>query len=164
MKDLIKILIVFLCITGGSTILMNVFDVDFGTDNYWESRGVFFLFFITLFPRLTLLFSSVASGGFLWWLAWLFSPRLLVAVLATITYWQSNPILVVISWLVALGGETSEKTIVFNKRTPFRFKKTVIINGRRTGFPSEEETQTSRARYNVSEGDVFEADYEVKKD
>ena len=162
MKDILKILIVFLPITGGSTILMNVFDVTFGVENYWNNHGFLFLFFVTLFPRLTLLFSSVTSGGVLWWLAWAFSPRLLVAVLATIAYWQTNPILVVISWLVALGGETSEKTVVFNRKTPFRFKKTVIIKGKSYGDSPVK--QQKSARYNVTEGDVFEADYEIKSD
>lgn len=155
MKDLTKILIVFLCITGASTIMMNVLEIPFGTDNYWEYRGVFFLFFVTLFPRLTLLFSSVASGGLLWWLAWLISPRFLVAFLATTTYWQSNPILVLIAWLVALGGETSEKSIVINRGRPMRFR--ADINTKRDDYQGT-------PRYNVSDSDTFEADYEVKND
>ena len=77
--------------------------------NFWHVHGVFFILFMFFFPRLTLLFSSVPFGGFFWWLGWIFAPRLLVAVLATINYWQTNPILVVLSWCWALSGETAEK-------------------------------------------------------
>lgn len=38
-----------------------------------------------------------------------------MAVLATIAYWEQNPILVVISWLMALGGESGEKVVVRNR-------------------------------------------------
>ncbi|CAN0329284.1 unnamed protein product [Chrysoparadoxa australica] len=104
MSIFLKILGLFLVITGLSTILMQEFSIQFGTVNYWQKHGVFFLIFLTIFPRLTLLLSSVVSGGFLWWLAWLFSPRLLVAYLATVAYWQTNPLLVIFSWIIALGG------------------------------------------------------------
>jgi hypothetical protein len=84
-------------------------------ENFWEHHGLFFLIFITLFPRLTLFFSSVPFGGLLWWLGFIFAPRLLVALLATVTYLSSNPILVLISWIVALSGESSEKYYVKKK-------------------------------------------------
>lgn len=109
MQLFIRVLIVFLVITGSVSILVNQFAVTLGEVNYWESRGIFFLFFITLFPRLTLLFSSVAFGGLFWWLGFFFAPRILVAVLATLAYWQTNPVLVTMAWLIALGGETNEK-------------------------------------------------------
>lgn len=63
---------------------------------------------LALFPRITLLVSSIATGGFFWWLGWLFAPHLLVAILATMTYWDTNPILVVFAWLFALGGSSTE--------------------------------------------------------
>jgi hypothetical protein len=68
------------------------------------------------FPRLTLLFSSVPFGGLLWWLGWIFAPRLLVAILATTNYWQTNTVLCVLAWFWALSGESIEKTIVVYKR------------------------------------------------
>lgn len=77
--------------------------------SFWDIHGIFFILFMFFFPRLTLLFSSVPFGGLLWWLGWLFAPRLLVAILATINYWQTNPILVVLSWCWALSGESVEK-------------------------------------------------------
>lgn len=168
MSIFLKLLGLFLIITGLSTILIQEFSVEFGTVNYWQNRGVFFLFFVTLFPRLTLLLSSVVSGGFLWWLAWVFSPRILVAYLATVAYWQTNPILVVISWVIALGGETSEKTVVINRGSPIRFKRTVIINGdsyenadgRYNANDRFEES--SRAQTSNQSKDTFEADFKVK--
>ncbi|TNE95358.1 MAG: hypothetical protein EP326_15285 [Deltaproteobacteria bacterium] len=112
---MIKILITFLAITGAATLLMNFTDVQFGLEDYWNNHGVWFLIFITLFPRLTLLFSSVPFGGFFWWLGFFFAPRILVAILATLSYWEQNPVLVVISWLMAIGGESGEKVVVRNR-------------------------------------------------
>ena len=80
--------------------------------NFWDVHGLIFIAFMCFFPRLTLLLSSVATGGLVWWLGWIFAPRLLVAILATSAYWQTNTILVVITWIWALSGETAEKTIV----------------------------------------------------
>lgn len=64
------------------------------------------------FPRLTLIFSSVPFGGLLWWLGWIFAPRLLVAIFATTYYWHTNTILVILSWIWALGLESGEKHAV----------------------------------------------------
>ncbi|RYF49570.1 MAG: hypothetical protein EOO38_07590 [Cytophagaceae bacterium] len=84
--------------------------------NFWDVHGILFLIFMCFFPRLTLIFSSVAFGGIFWWLGFIFAPRLLVAILATTAYWQTNPILVIISWFWALSGETAEKTVVTRRR------------------------------------------------
>jgi len=121
MRTILKIVILFLLITGLSTVLMNFFDVQYGNINYWEVHGFFFLIFIFIFPRLTLLFSSVAFGGIFWWLGFFFAPRLLVAILATVSYWNTNKVLVIISWLLAVGGESSEK--YFIHRRTFRRRK-----------------------------------------
>jgi hypothetical protein len=80
--------------------------------NFWDVHGVFFILFMMFFPRLTLLFSSVAFGGFLWWLGWIFAPRFLVAILATIHYLDTNPILCILAWIWAFVFETGEKTVV----------------------------------------------------
>ena len=77
--------------------------------NFWDVHGVFFIFFMFCFPRLTLLFSSVAFGGFFWWLGWLFMPRLLVAILATIHYSDTNIVLVILAWVWAFVFEILEK-------------------------------------------------------
>lgn len=71
------------------------------TPDFWQLHGALFLFGIVLFPRITLLVSSVATGGFFWWLGWLFAPRLLVAILA-LPFWHNNPVLVAVAWLLVL--------------------------------------------------------------
>jgi cellulose synthase/poly-beta-1,6-N-acetylglucosamine synthase-like glycosyltransferase len=83
--------------------------------NFWDIHGFWFIFFMFFFPRLTLLFSSVVTGGIFWWLGFIFAPRLLVAILATLSYIQTNPVLVIFAWIWALYGEKVEKkNIVFN--------------------------------------------------
>ena len=77
--------------------------------NFWDVHGVVFIICMFFFPRLTLLFSSVAFGGVFWWLGFIFTPRLLVAILATVAYWSTNPVLVVLSWVWMLMGEGLEK-------------------------------------------------------
>lgn len=115
MRIFFRFLIAFLAITGAAALATGVFGLEFGHSNFWEHHSIFFLIFITLFPRLTLLLSSVPSGGLLWWLSWIFAPRILVAVLATVAFWYQNPFLVVISWLVAFGGESSEKYVMVKR-------------------------------------------------
>ena len=115
MSTFIKFLLLFFLISLVSSFLMTTFDVKFGTVNYWNVRGVFFLIFIAIFPRLTLLFSSVPFGGLFWWLGLIFCPRLLVAILATFAYWQTNPILVCIAWLFVIGGESTEKVVIHRR-------------------------------------------------
>ncbi|MGZ3687967.1 MAG: hypothetical protein ACXWPM_00830 [Bdellovibrionota bacterium] len=119
MRRFFRFLIAFLAVTGAVAVLTGVVGLEFGHGDYWDHHGLIFLVMIAFFPRLTLLFSSVPTGGLLWWLGWLFAPRILVAVLATMNYWYQNPILVVIAWLVAFGGESSEKYAVV-QRTSWR--------------------------------------------
>ena len=109
MKTVFKILLIFFVLSLTSTFLINYFGIKFGDVDYWNLHGFWFLVFITFFPRLTLLFSSVPFGGLFWWLGFIFAPRLLVAILATVGYWNTNKILVIASWLIAIGGESSEK-------------------------------------------------------
>lgn len=116
MKTIIKTIVLFVLISLASTIFINYFDIEYGTVNYWDIHGVFFLVFITIFPRLTLLFSSVPFGGLFWWVGFFFAPRLLVAILATVAYWNTNKFLVIVSWLLAIGGESSEKYFIIKKR------------------------------------------------
>ena len=151
MNTLFKIFFVFLVLSIASAIMMRDFGMEFGTISYWDTHGVFLLIFLTLFPRLTLLLSSVASGGILWWLAWLITPRFLVAYLATIAYWQTNPLLVALSWVIAFGGESSEKTVVINRGSNFRNKKTVVIDN-------------NKAASSTYEGGAINAEFKVKSE
>lgn len=109
MNSILRFIIAFLALTGAVALATTLGGVEFGRENFWDFHGLFFLACITVFPRLTLLLSSVAWGGLLWWLGWIFAPRILVAVLATLAYWHANPILVLIAWFIAVGGESSEK-------------------------------------------------------
>lgn len=79
--------------------------------DFWEVHGIFFLFFITFFPRLTMLFAVAVPFGPLAWLGWIFAPHLTVAVLATQYYWNTNPILCVIAWFVAFAGTGGEAKV-----------------------------------------------------
>lgn len=133
MRSILRFFFVFFVISLTVLILTEGFGIRFETANFWNHHGVFFLAAIATFPRLTLLFSSVASGGLFWWLGFFFAPRILVAVLATITYWNENPFLVVISWLVAIGGESQEKMIVINRGSQWRGQR---VQSTEKGFES----------------------------
>jgi len=150
MTTLLRGIAIFFLLSVATGVMMQVFDTEFGTINYWQKRGVFFLIFVTIFPRLTLLFSSVATGGLFWWLGFFFCPRLLVAALATIAYFQTNPVLVTISWLVAFGGEVFEKWGVMNKR---RF----VIKTYHSRGP--EGLHEVRPHTHLDRGDVIEAEF-----
>jgi hypothetical protein len=143
MKTLFKIIIIFLVISVASTILYNYTDIDFGKIDFFSKHGWIFLFSIALFPRLTLFVSgfivgSIEFGGLLWWLGFFFAPRILVATLATVAYWRTNPLLVVFSWLIALGGESSEK---------------LVLTRRMKSAPQ---------KFNSYEGTTIDAEYKVK--
>jgi len=79
--------------------------------NFWDLHGWFFIFFLFFFPRLTMLFTGICSvwSGVWFWIGWVLAPRLTVAIMATMVYWHSNMILCIITWLWALGGESTEK-------------------------------------------------------
>lgn len=130
MKTLFKILFIFLAITGAVTLLYNYTDIVLGKVDFFTKHGWFFLLSIAMFPRLTLLiagllFNSIEFGGILWWLGFFIAPRILIATLATVAYWQTNPILVILAWLIALGGESSEKFVIRRKMqsAPHKYTK-----------------------------------------
>lgn len=77
--------------------------------NFWDVHGILFVICMFFFPRLTMLFATNLIGGVLFWLGWIFVPRLTVAILATMTYWNTNTVLVVFTWIWALSGETACK-------------------------------------------------------
>ena len=83
--------------------------------DFWNEHGIIFIIFMFFFPRFTLFFSSVPFGGLFWWLGFFIAPRLLVAILATTAYWDTNQILVIFTWFWAIGGEGTEKTVVTRK-------------------------------------------------
>jgi hypothetical protein len=144
-------LAIFFILLVATALLMDVFQLEFGTVNYWNKRGIFFLFFVTIFPRLTLLFSSVATGGFIWWLGFIFTPRILVAALATIAYFHTNPVLVTLSWLIAIGGEVFEKWGLGRNR--------MIIKTYRSGTPYHYSDEGVYTRNVIKKDDAIEAEF-----
>jgi len=75
--------------------------------NFWNVHGIWFLLFLIAFPRLTMLFAINVPFGLLAWAGWLFVPSLLVAILATNYYWQTNPLLCIAAWIwfaMKIGG------------------------------------------------------------
>lgn len=68
---------------------------------------VLLLIGLALFPRITLLFVG-GPFGLLHWLGWVFTPHLLVAIIATTRYWDTNPVLCVIAWAFAFVGTGGE--------------------------------------------------------
>lgn len=149
---------VFFVLIVATSVMMDVLKMDFGTINFWDRHNIFFLIFIAIFPRLTLLFSSVAFGGLFWWLGFFFCPRILVASLATVTYFHTNPVLVILSWLIALGGEFFEKRGIGRSR----FQMHTFKSGPRATYPGDD-IQRPQTAYNVSDkNDVIEAEFTKK--
>ncbi len=65
------------------------------------------LLLLAFFPRIALLF---VGGPFAWfqWAGWFICPHITVAIMATLIYWDTNPLLVGASWFFALFGSSSE--------------------------------------------------------
>jgi hypothetical protein len=158
MKSMFKSLAIFFILLVATSVAFDVFQLNFGTTDYWQNHGWWFLVFISFFPRLTLLFGSVASGGFLWWAAWVFCPRILVALLATVSYFHTNPVLVVISWFIALSGEVFEKRMGMKKnRNRFIFR-TYHTGGAGPFKAPPEEAEIHHGQVQ-NKGDVIEAEF-----
>lgn len=153
---LLRSVAIFCVLLVATSLMMDVFQMEFGKINYWDKHGVFLLFFITIFPRLTLLFSSIAFGGFLWWLGFIFCPRILIASLATVAYFHTNPILVVNAWIVALGGEVFEKWGIGRNKFMIRTYKA----GPRATYPHPEDYGMGNSGATIKDkGDVIEAEF-----
>lgn len=77
--------------------------------------GLILLFLCALFPRFTLFFAcffGAIGASLLGLVAWLIAPHLLVAILATMFYADTNPILVILAWIIGLAGTGGEGTVV----------------------------------------------------
>lgn len=148
---------IFFILLVATSVMMDVLQTNFGEIDFFQKHGVFFLIFITLFPRLTLLFSAVPTGGFLWWLGFLFCPRILVASLATVAYFHTNPVLVTMSWVVALGGETLEKLGIGGGRKRFVFR---TVNMGTSGYHHQAEPM--REQPVIDRDGVIEAEFTKK--
>ena len=80
--------------------------------DFWEVHGFWFIFFMFLFPRITMMCTGIFLGWMspLFFFGWLLLPRLTVAIIASMLYFNSNPVLCVFTWFWALGGECTEKS------------------------------------------------------
>lgn len=156
LKGLKLPVLIFLTALVVTSIIFGNFQLQFGATDFFQKHGIFFLVFITFFPRLTLLFSSVPFGGFFWWLGFFFMPRLLVAILATMAYGHTNPFLVGVAWFIALTGEILEKKKISGSRN-FVFRSY-------RGDPFGQRQTYEETKQTVSDSDgVIEAEF-TKKD
>jgi hypothetical protein len=83
--------------------------MDSATISFWDAHTYDWLVLIglALFPRITMLF---VGGPFaaLHWVGWLICPHLLVAIIATTKYWDTDPLLCVVAWFFAFAGTGGE--------------------------------------------------------
>ena len=83
--------------------------------------GVFILFALAFIPRISmvcmLIWGALTSNGVFWWLGFIFLPHIVVAVEATSHYWDTNPILCVIAWMMAFGGTFGESSAAKSHRS-----------------------------------------------
>ena len=100
-------------------------------DNFWSYHTIFLLVGLTFFPRISLFFCNI-PGSLLFWIGWLTLPRIVISINATIYYIESNPLLVILSWIIALGGESAEKKYSYKiKKNNFNSSRNIdyeIIN------------------------------------
>jgi hypothetical protein len=118
------LLLVFMCLffhanmLSAATIFMN--DIPTLNRDFWLIHGplggTILCLMLAIFPRIALAFIALVTGGIgisiLGFLFWFLAPHLLVAIIATTIYWHTNPILVILSWFIAFGGETTEKVYI----------------------------------------------------
>ena len=94
-------------------------------DNFWTYHGFLLLIGLTLFPRLSLLICNIPTG-FFFWISWFIFPRLVIAFYASMYYFDTNPILVLLSWIIALSGESTEKSYGYKMKNKSRKSNTEI--------------------------------------
>lgn len=87
-------------------------ETDFFTNHDWAWLQ---LLMWTFFPRLSFWFMSAITGGFWFWVGVLFVPHIMAAFWATTMYWDTNPILCIIAWMIALGGTSGETKVAASK-------------------------------------------------
>ena len=84
--------------------------------SFFENHGIFYLLGWAFFPRIMFWFVSAITGGFWFWIGVLLFPRIMVAYWATYYYFDTNPILCIIAWVIALFGESKEKQVLHSSR------------------------------------------------
>lgn len=79
--------------------------------DFWQTNGWLFLLGCMCLPRITTAFFASVTFGFWAIVGWIFTPHILVAIWATTYYWNTNRVLVIISWFVALIGTIGEAEV-----------------------------------------------------
>jgi len=94
-------------------------------DNFFTNHTMGYLIILSIFPRFGLLFCGI-QGTIFFWIGWLFLPRVMIAILATLFYSTTNPILVILSWISAFSGESAEKkfSYKYSKKMKNKIKQT----------------------------------------
>lgn len=74
--------------------------------DFWAEHGTWngiaVLLGFACFPRLMLLFVVTTPFDPMAWVVWAVSPSLVVAYLASVGYWDTNPFLVLAAWAIAI--------------------------------------------------------------
>jgi hypothetical protein len=85
--------------------------------SFWDAHtwDLLILFGLAVFPRITTLFIGGPFAA-LHWVGWAFAPHLLVAILATSRYWDTNPVLCVVAWFFAFAGTGGEGGVAWKRR------------------------------------------------
>lgn len=93
--------------------LIGVIPLPFGEkmQDFWQNHDFWFVLSMMIFPRLTMLFATSTGAGWIYWTAWVFYPRILVAYIATSLYGTTNPTLVMFTWFWAISFENGEKEL-----------------------------------------------------
>jgi hypothetical protein len=125
LKSIIKVGFIFLFLlipfnTFSAETIPAMANLPSAGGNFWMVHsligGILLCLFLAVFPRLTLAFIALVTGGIgisiVGLILWLLAPHLLVAIIATTLYWHTNPILVILAWFIAFGGEATEKVYI----------------------------------------------------
>lgn len=90
--------------------------MDFFVAHGGTFAGIILLLALATIPRITmaamLIWGALTGGGFWWWLGFLFTPYILLAVEASSNYWQTNPGLCICAWIAAIFGTLGEGSTV----------------------------------------------------
>ena len=90
--------------------------------SFWDAHTYDWVVLIglALFPRITMLFiggplAALQWFGVLHWIGWVVAPHLLVAIVATTMYWDTDPILCVVAWFFAFAGTGGEGKLAHHR-------------------------------------------------
>jgi hypothetical protein len=80
--------------------------------DFFTTHSILHLIGWALVPRIMFIFFSLMSGGLLFWTGVILVPRIMVAYWATVYYWDTNILLCLAAWGLAVTGEFGEKVYI----------------------------------------------------